>query len=100
MNDQIYEYNEQYRRWVQIEALQSHTNTINDVSWAPNLGRSYHLLASASKDQKVKIFKIQVLPEKYKIDIKEVASFDDHHSEVWTSYLMDVGLMIVIGVES
>ena len=28
------------------------------VSWAPNLGRSYHLIATASADGRVRIFKV------------------------------------------
>jgi len=83
-NVKIWEYNETYRKWVHVETL-PHTNgtIIHDVSWAPNMGRNYHLVATASKDQKVKIWKITIQQEKQKIEAKEIASFDDHHAEVW-----------------
>jgi nucleoporin SEH1 len=28
----------------------TNTNAVNDVAWAPNMGRSYHLIASAGQD--------------------------------------------------
>jgi len=30
--------------------LQLTITTVNDVAWAPNMGRSYHLIASAGQD--------------------------------------------------
>jgi nucleoporin SEH1 len=57
----IWEYNENHRKWVQVETLTGHTSGIHDVSWAPNMGRAYHLIATASKDQKVKIWKLTLL---------------------------------------
>ncbi len=35
-----------------------HTATVNDVSWAPLAGRSYHLIASCSKDKTVIVWKV------------------------------------------
>ena len=46
---QVWEYNDQYRRWQVVIVLEGHSAPIHDVAWAPNLGRSYHLIASASK---------------------------------------------------
>ena len=34
-----------------------HTQTINDVAWAPLAGRSYHLIASCSKDGLIIVWK-------------------------------------------
>jgi len=53
----IWQYNETQRSWASVATLSGHTGTIRDVSWAPNLGRSYHLIASASTDKTVKIWK-------------------------------------------
>ena len=36
----------------------AHTRMINDVQWAPIAGRSYHLIASASKDRTVIIWRV------------------------------------------
>jgi hypothetical protein len=30
----------------------------------------------------VKIWKLQIQPEKQKVELKEIASFDEHHAEV------------------
>lgn len=34
-------------------ACGSSDNAVHDVSWAPNMGRSYHLIAVACKDKSV-----------------------------------------------
>ncbi|EGG18301.1 Sec13-like protein [Cavenderia fasciculata] len=56
--------------------------TIHDVSWAPNMGRSYHLIAAASKDHNVRIWKVSN-NEKSKMEIKEVLCNPLHKAEVW-----------------
>ena len=38
--------------------LQQHLRMINDVAWAPIAGRSFHLVASASKDRTIIIWRI------------------------------------------
>jgi len=45
------------------------------------ISRSYHLIASASKDSKVRICRMDIVSGR--ITINEEAAFDDHHSEVW-----------------
>ena len=35
--------------------LDPHEQAVNDVAWAPNMGRSYHLIASAGQDHKLKV---------------------------------------------
>ncbi|KAK6333883.1 epoxide hydrolase, soluble (sEH), variant 2 [Orbilia blumenaviensis] len=40
------------------EELKGHKGLVRDVSWAPNLGRSYHLIATACKDGHVRIFRL------------------------------------------
>ncbi|OWZ05854.1 Nucleoporin [Phytophthora megakarya] len=47
----IWDYNNSYRRWQVLSELVDHANAIHDVSWAPNMDRSSHLLAAASKDR-------------------------------------------------
>jgi len=82
----IWEYNEAFRKWMHVETLtgnKPHTGPIHDVCWAPNMGRTYHLIATASKDQTVKIWKLQIMPEKQKVEAKDVATFTDHQSAVW-----------------
>lgn len=73
----VWEYNDTHRRWQVAENLTSNSEPINDVAWAPNMGRSFHLIATASKDQCVRIFKSE------SGSWREVACFPDHKSEVW-----------------
>ena len=49
----VYEYNETSRRWLRIDAFTAMTDLVHDISFAPNLGRSYHVLAIASKEIKI-----------------------------------------------
>jgi nucleoporin SEH1 len=54
----VWEFNEKHRRWQVIARLDTHTGPVHDIAWAPNLGRSYHLIATASDDHFVRIFKL------------------------------------------
>jgi nucleoporin SEH1 len=49
----VYEFNEALRRWNKIETLGDVTDPVNDLAFAPNLGRSYHMLGIASKDLQI-----------------------------------------------
>ena len=49
----VYEYSDSSRRWLRIDAFNAITELVHDIAFAPNLGRSYHVLAIASKDLKV-----------------------------------------------
>jgi len=54
----VWEFQEAQARWKQLFALAGHTDEIYDVSWAPNLGRTFHLIASASKDKTLRIWRL------------------------------------------
>lgn len=91
----LFEYSENSRRWLKVDSISSVTEPVHDIAFAPNVGRSYHLLGIAtSKD--VKILSIQpnqsldisasqintaLSPSKYNISV--VAGFEDHGSQVW-----------------
>jgi nucleoporin SEH1 len=52
----LFQYPEATRRWSPVCALEPHQRpdtgcSVNDVAWAPNMGRSFHLIASAGQDQ-------------------------------------------------
>ena len=49
----VYEYSNSSRRWLRIDAFNAISDLVHDIAFAPNLGRSYHVLAIASKDLKV-----------------------------------------------
>ncbi|RPB23753.1 WD40 repeat-like protein [Terfezia boudieri ATCC MYA-4762] len=41
-----------------MEELKCHKNLVRGIAWAPTMGRSYHLIATACKDGHVRIFKL------------------------------------------
>ncbi|ODV64397.1 Seh1p, partial [Ascoidea rubescens DSM 1968] len=51
-----------FQKHKQYEIVKSlnkfHTGLIRDVSWAPTMGRSYHLIATACDDGQVRVFKL------------------------------------------
>lgn len=49
----IYEYSENSRRWTKLETINSIMDPVHDISFAPNLGRSFHILAVATKDVRI-----------------------------------------------
>ncbi|XP_026743730.1 nucleoporin SEH1 [Trichoplusia ni] len=85
----IYEYSETSRRWTRTDCLASVQEPVNDIAFAPNLGRSFHLLAVATKD--VRIIKLEPIAEssganngamvRFKVEV--VAAFEEHYSCVW-----------------
>ncbi|KAM6936066.1 nucleoporin SEH1 isoform 1-T1 [Lycodopsis pacificus] len=84
---QIYEYNENTRKYAKAETLMTVTDAVHDISFAPNLGRSFHVLAIATKD--VRIFKLVPMRKEStstgptKLEVQIVAQFDNHNSQVW-----------------
>ncbi|XP_028820010.1 nucleoporin SEH1 isoform X2 [Denticeps clupeoides] len=85
---QIYEYNENTRKYAKVETLMTVTDPVHDVAFSPNLGRSFHVLAIATKD--VRIFKLVPLRRESsstsvptKLEVQVMAQFDHHSSQVW-----------------
>ncbi|XP_064640388.1 nucleoporin SEH1-like [Lineus longissimus] len=85
----LYEYSDNLRKWTKIDILSTITDPVNDVAFAPNLGRSYHSLAIATKD--VRILTLEPLRKEQaasqqsgtKLGIRQVAQFEEHNSQVW-----------------
>ncbi|XP_053984061.1 nucleoporin SEH1-A isoform X2 [Hylaeus anthracinus] len=80
----IYEYSESSRRWAKTETL-SIEEPVHDIAFAPNLGRSFHTLAMATKD--VRIITLKPIPDSIqsgssRFETAEV-KFTDHDSTVW-----------------
>jgi len=95
----VFEYHDGSRRWLKVETPYSGTTEpVHDIAFAPNLGRSYHVLAIASKELKILSMKpmgtpqqqlakksdeSQATPTKY--EIRLAGSYNDHDSTVWRS---------------
>ena len=42
----VYEYSDTIRRWQLVETFTTITEPVHDIAFAPNIGRSYHVLVS------------------------------------------------------
>ena len=67
------------RKW-EVYAEMGHKQVIHDVAWAPSVGRSYHLLASASKDRALSIWKLT--SDGARVEVSLLANRPDHNAEV------------------
>ncbi|XP_065332480.1 nucleoporin SEH1 isoform X1 [Cloeon dipterum] len=84
----LYEYSENSRRWAKAESLNAVTEPVHDITFAPNFGRSYHLLAIASRDVKLVILRpledsTETATGLTKFSVEIAARFEDHYSVVW-----------------
>lgn len=102
----LWEQNEAARKWLPLDGglLAGHGGDVTDVAWAPPMGRSFHLLATASRDKTVRIWRVDLRAappsaapapasagaaeagaggSRRRAEVKEVACLRDHQSEVW-----------------
>ncbi|RYG50196.1 WD40 repeat domain-containing protein [archaeon] len=56
---QVWGYAPAARKWLPMLNFNGHASRITDVAWAPAVGRSYHLIASASTDGCVGLWRLQ-----------------------------------------
>jgi len=86
----VYEYGEMARRWSLVETFSTITAAVHDIAFAPNIGRSYHVLAIAGKD--LRMITLRPLAEgsgkegsqtTTRFDIRQAGQFDEHGSAVW-----------------
>lgn len=107
--DQAFVYNRDSNgKLVRAATLPEHGGLIRSVSWAPSMGRYYQLLATGSKDGKVRFFKlterlstasrplnggksqdadedmVDADAPNVNIQVDLVGQHDDHHGEVWS----------------
>jgi len=61
----IYRYDDGQRSWLETIRLPGHATAngiprgVTDVAWAPNVGRSYHLIATCGKDNMLKVHRVK-----------------------------------------
>ncbi|XP_060557222.1 nucleoporin SEH1-like isoform X2 [Ruditapes philippinarum] len=99
---QIHEYNDATRKWNKVETLAMATDAVHDVAFAPNLGRSYHLLGIASKTLKIIILDplrrdatLSGQTGLTKFELKQIGDFNDHDSQVWRICWNVIGTVLV-----
>lgn len=83
---QIFEYSEETRKWDNIHSIVGVVfDPIHDVIFAPNLGRTHHILAVASKDVDI----LQIVPNGVdvaghtKLEVRHPAQLDHQGIQVW-----------------
>ena len=56
----VWGYSENFRRWQRLFNLtiNGHTSSVHDVAWAPDIGRTNHVIATCSKDRTLRIWNI------------------------------------------
>ncbi|KAL7547570.1 hypothetical protein ACHAWF_010864 [Thalassiosira exigua] len=61
----VYRYDDGQRAWLEAIRLPGHATSsgvprgVLDVAWAPNVGRSYHLIATCGKDNQLKVHRVK-----------------------------------------
>lgn len=55
-------------KYVKVGELPGHDGLIRDVAWAPSMGRGYQLIATASKDGFVRVFRVMETKSKLQSD--------------------------------
>jgi len=80
-NVKVWGYDSSFNKWNVVVSLTGHKEVIHDVAWAPSVGRSYHLLASASKDRTLSIWKL-TSEEGGRVQTELMANHAHHKAEV------------------
>ena len=62
----IWRFEDQSRQWHVAYQLPDHSRSVLDVSWAPNIGRGYHLIASSGKDGVLKMHRLKRVQKDHK----------------------------------
>ena len=75
----IWVHNAEIKRWQPALQLTGHSAGVNDISWAPSMGRSFYFIATASKDESVRIWKVA----KGKIEDEWKLAEDESFGQVW-----------------
>lgn len=78
---------EESGKFVRVAELSQHKGLIRDMQWAPNNGRTYHMIATACKDGYLRLFKItknlSEAEDTGPLRIELVHESADHMGEVW-----------------
>lgn len=93
----IYRLDKSIDKWISSEILTGHNDLVLDVCWAPDMGKNCCLIATACRDNHVRIFKLKpdlknnsnlsvssstgFKKRKYTVDL--VADLGEHFAEVW-----------------
>lgn len=66
----IWAHDKNRGKWSVLAQLDGHSDHVHDVAWAPSMGRSFHRIATASRDNTIRIW--QIKPTDSKRDKEDV----------------------------
>jgi len=84
----VVRFSDSSRAWQTLVKLPIHHRGVLDLAWAPNVGRSYHLIASAGKDRSLRVNRLnRHLSSKSSVanslDLESSQVLGDGMTEVW-----------------
>jgi len=81
---QIWQYGAKVLQWQKVVSM-PHPDLVRDVAWAPQMGRQYHLVATACKDKGVRVFKLKCESKTNKLLVEPSSdqTRQVHEAEVW-----------------
>jgi len=94
----LFQFFENSRKWDKVISIDSIVDPVHDIAFAPNIGRSFHLLGVASKEVRILSIKEnksqqnitdlmnnekQVTQPQQKYDVETKCCFNDHGKKVW-----------------
>ncbi|KAG5186185.1 nucleoporin-like protein [Tribonema minus] len=79
----VWRYDDVMRVWVLAAELKGHEHGVNDVDWAPNMGRSYHLIASCGADKTLKVHQLKRVGGTIETGDKYPLTCNDTLGHVW-----------------
>jgi len=84
--------------WEIAHQLNGHKGEILDVSWAPNLGRDCNIIATASRDRTVRLWRLPSRLSPAKIEAHELAILP-HESTVWQVEWNVLGTVLATSID-
>ncbi|XP_037091547.1 nucleoporin SEH1-like [Pollicipes pollicipes] len=82
----VFEYSKGARKWSKVQNLTAITDKVHDIAFAPNMGRSFHVLGIASTAVRI----VALAPPAADngggggaYEVRELARLEDHRSVVW-----------------
>ena len=82
----VWQLSEATHKWSLVCELDKHIGCgVNGVAWAPNMGRSYHLIASAGQDpsQQLKVHRLARTPERLVPAATQLLPNADQAQGIW-----------------
>lgn len=79
----IFEYSKGPSKWSKVQNLTAISEKVHDIAFAPNMGRSYHVLGVACSDVRVVALAPAADGSAGPLEVRELARLEDHQSVVW-----------------